>query len=153
MGLVLSIMILKGKKTWKIQVCPRLNSMRCKLTKRHEVSACPKLGTGIGKRCFKVRAARAVWYCLHCCHCQRKSSFKETCTPFFRLFSLPLYPYPLMSRNARNDEVGEIVKTANNLCIALLGILTISPTSPATNKSMQITTREGPLCECPIWRI
>ena len=131
-----------------------------------------------------------MWYCLYCCHCQCESSFKETCTSFFRVFSLPLYPYPLMSRNARNDEVGEIVKIANKALHCLAGEIdnfanfatnqqvnannkkrrpplrvsnmanltnmvhfankvnlanvANSLTSPATNKSMQMTRQDGP---------
>ena len=52
-----------------------------------------------------------------------------------------------MPENARKNEFGEIVKMANKAAQSLVGILTFLPTSPATNKSMQMTS--GPPLQVP----
>ena len=113
--------------------------MRCKLIKRQEVSLRPKLGTGIRKKMFlglcrtcntlivfrqSPNQIYILWYCLYCCHCQCESSFKLrklARLSFVRLAFLFTYLYPLMSRNARQDEVGKIVKIANKAFHCLAG--------------------------------
>ena len=141
--------------------------MRCKLTKRHEVSARPKLGTGIGKRCSKVRAARAALllffvnrpikfiFCgivFTVAIVSAKAPLRKLARLSFVCLACLFTHIHLCPEMHATTKLVKLSKLPTSLCIALLGILTISPTSPAT-ESMQITTREGPLCECPIWRI
>ena len=56
---------------------------------------------------------------------------------------------PFMPENARKNENGEIVKMANKAVQSLVGISTFLLTSPATNKSMQMTSyrQAGFLCK------
>jgi len=89
------------------------------------------------KKCSKVRAARATLLLffvnrpIKFIFCgiaftvtivsAKVPSMKLTRLSFVCLACLSLYPYPLMSKNARLDEVSEIVKIGNKALHFLVG--------------------------------
>ena len=163
-------MILKSKK--KIKKLENADVSKIDLDEMYaeintSITKCPSPGTwhshSLEKNFFKVRAARLLYFVTRPIKfvfydivfavdtVSVKAPLMSLAPLSFECLSCLLFPIPLVSRNAHaKAKLAKRSKSPARLCIALLATFT---TSLATNDSMQITRREGPLYKRQIWRI